>query len=82
MGGMEGERLPADGTTVETTWFGTASTSWANHHSDSWVSTTPLSGMPGDSTWSYAETRSDATTSTTSPCASRTDLPAPVSSGT
>ncbi|CPU65900.1 Uncharacterised protein [Mycobacteroides abscessus] len=39
-------------TAVETTWFGTRSASCSNHHRLSCVSTTPLSGIPGDSTWS------------------------------
>ena len=36
------------GTSVLTTWFGTRSESWSNHHSDSRVSTAPLSGISGD----------------------------------
>ena len=38
----------ASGTSVDTTWLGTRSESWSNHHSDSRVSTAPLSGISGD----------------------------------
>ncbi len=43
----------------------------SNHHRLSVVSSTPLSGMPGSSTWSNALTRSLATTSIRSARASR-----------
>ena len=33
------------GTSVDSTWWGTRSASWSNHHSDSRVSTIPLSGI-------------------------------------
>jgi hypothetical protein len=49
----------SSGTSVETTWLGKAS--WLNHHSDSWVSTTPLSGICVGRTWSKAEIASVAT---------------------
>ena len=45
-------------------WFGTSS--WSNHQRLSWVSSAPLPGMPGSSTWSNALTRSLATMSTRS----------------
>ncbi len=44
-------------------WFGMP-LSCPNHHSESRVSSSPLPGMPGSSTWSNALTRSLATTST------------------
>ena len=41
------------------------SASCSNHHSDSWVRIFPLSGISGSSTWSKAEIRSVATSSST-----------------
>ena len=49
----------ASGTCVEMTWLGTSS--WSNHHSESWVRMAPLSGMLVASTWSKAEMLSVAT---------------------
>ena len=40
-----------------------APASWSNHHRLKVVSSSPLPGMPGESTWSNALTRSLATTS-------------------
>jgi len=56
------------GTSVaDTRWFGTMSLSWPNHHTESWVSSAPLSGIGVGSTTSYTDTRSDATSSRSSP---------------
>ena len=56
------------GTSVDDTrWFGTTSASWPNHHTDSCVSSAPLSGIGVGSTMSYTDTRSEATSSRSSP---------------
>ena len=40
-------RAPPSGTSVESTWCGTRSASWSNHHSDIRVRISPLSGIGG-----------------------------------
>src|SRR5215217_5806911 len=56
------------GTSRETTWFGTRSASWSNHHSDIRVRIRPLSGMVAPSTKSKIERRSLATMSRRPAC--------------
>src|SRR5216110_264491 len=56
------------GTSVaEMTWLGTTSASCPNHHSDSRVRIVPLSGTGVGSTTSYTDTRSEATSTISSP---------------
>ncbi len=59
----------ASGTLVDSRWLAHRSRNWSSHHSDIWVSTTPLSGTGVLSTWSYAEMRSEATRSIRCSCA-------------
>src|ERR1700751_4621014 len=60
------------GTSVpEMTWLAITSVSWPNHHSDSCVSTRPLSGIGVGRTTSYTLTRSEATMMRSPPSAYR-----------